>query len=83
MKNIADKCGRNAADKLPYASTRNVARDMDIIRSVLRESKISYFGGSYGTYLGTVYTQMFPARVDRVVLDSNADVSGGTAAGSG
>src|SRR5512144_1496167 len=77
MKNIADKCGRTAADKLPYASTRNVARDMDIIRGVLRESKISYLGWSYGADLGTVYMQMFPARVDRVVLDSSADASRG------
>ncbi len=73
MKNIADKCGANAADKLPYATTRNVARDMDVIRAALRERKISYLGYSYGTYLGTVFTQMFPQRSDRIILDSNVD----------
>jgi pimeloyl-ACP methyl ester carboxylesterase len=75
MKNIADKCGANAADKLPYASTRNVARDMDVIRGALGDRKISYLGYSYGTYLGTVYTQMFPQRSDRFILDSNVDAN--------
>ncbi|MFJ2738200.1 alpha/beta hydrolase [Streptomyces sp. NPDC087440] len=54
---------------LPYITTRNTARDMDVIRAALGERKISYLGYSYGTYLGTVYTQMFPGRFDRVVLD--------------
>src|SRR5205807_3426990 len=73
MRNIADKCAANAGDKLPYATTRNVARDLDLIRAVLGARKLSYLGYSYGTYLGTVYTQMFPWRADRVILDSNVD----------
>jgi pimeloyl-ACP methyl ester carboxylesterase len=57
------------ASVLPHLSTRNTARDMDVIRGVLGERKISYLGYSYGTYLGTVYAQMFPGRYDRMVLD--------------
>uniref|UniRef100_A0AAU2V5K3 Alpha/beta hydrolase n=1 Tax=Streptomyces sp. NBC_00003 TaxID=2903608 RepID=A0AAU2V5K3_9ACTN len=68
QKSLADKC-RAAASVLPYVSTRNTARDMDVIRGALGERRISYLGYSYGTYLGTVYTQLFPGRTDRVVLD--------------
>ncbi|WP_203236857.1 alpha/beta fold hydrolase [Nocardia panacis] len=56
-----------------YLTTRNTARDMDVIRGVLGAPRISYFGLSYGTYLGAVYTQMFPGRTDRMVYDSVVD----------
>ncbi|MGW2226586.1 alpha/beta hydrolase [Streptomyces formicae] len=72
-KGLAAKCRATDADVLPHVSTRNTARDMDVIRGALGERKISYFGYSYGTYLGTVYTQMFPGRTDRVVLDGAID----------
>ncbi|WP_371656153.1 MULTISPECIES: alpha/beta hydrolase [unclassified Streptomyces] len=69
QRDLAAKCRRNAAGLLPYASTRNAARDLDMVRTVLGERRISYLGISYGTYLGEVYTAMFPGRTDRVVLD--------------
>ncbi|GHA44870.1 alpha/beta hydrolase [Streptomyces spiroverticillatus] len=72
-RSVADKCWAKAGDVLPHLTTRNTARDMDIVRAALRERKISYFGYSYGTYLGAVYTQMFPRRSDRFVLDSALD----------
>lgn len=49
---------------------------MDVIRAVLGEKRISYFGVSYGTYLGAVYAQLFANRSDRsdrIVLDSAVD----------
>ncbi|SEB51895.1 Pimeloyl-ACP methyl ester carboxylesterase [Streptomyces sp. 2224.1] len=69
QKGLADKCRAANASVLPHISTRNTARDMDVIRGALGERKISYLGYSYGTYLGTVYTQLFPGRFDRTVLD--------------
>ncbi|MGW6504716.1 alpha/beta hydrolase [Nonomuraea angiospora] len=68
---IAQRCGSSAtASMLPYITTANTARDMDRIREALGESKVSYFGISYGTYLGSVYTTLFPQRSDRILLDS-------------
>lgn len=58
---------------LPHINTRNTARDMRMIGVVLGESKISYYGPSYGSYLGAVFTQMFPEHSDRIVLDSVVD----------
>ncbi|MGJ5830592.1 alpha/beta hydrolase [Streptomyces ossamyceticus] len=68
-KDFAERCRTIQGDVLPYATTRNTARDMDVVRATLGERKISYLGYSYGTYLGQVYATMFPGRTDRVVLD--------------
>lgn len=48
---------------------------MDAIRAALGERRLSYYGVSYGADLGAVYTQMFPRRADRVVIDSSTDPS--------
>ncbi|MFA1549787.1 alpha/beta hydrolase [Actinomadura chokoriensis] len=72
-KDLARRCARTNGDVLPYISTRNIARDMDVVRGALGERKVSYNGASYGTYLGQVYAAMFPDRLDRVVLDSSQD----------
>lgn len=72
-RTVADKCEEKAGGVLPHITTRNTARDMDLLRAILGEKKISYVGYSYGTYLGAVYTQLFPRRADRFVLDSAVD----------
>lgn len=69
---LADRCAPNRA-LLPHASTRDVARDTDLLRILLGEQKMSYIGWSWSTYLGAVYMQMFGDHVDRVVLDSALD----------
>ncbi|GAB3401042.1 alpha/beta hydrolase [Flindersiella endophytica] len=68
---LMQKCADAYPDgRLRYFNTENTARDLDRIRIALGERKISYLGYSYGTYLGTVYTSLFPERSDRIVLDS-------------
>ena len=54
-------------------TTRNVARDMDVARGAFGDDTVSYYGGSYGSYLGAVYLQMFGRHADRFVLDSGVD----------
>ncbi|MFD9884237.1 alpha/beta fold hydrolase [Streptomyces alboflavus] len=61
------------ASLLPHASSRNVARDMDVIRAALGQRTLSYYGVSYGADLGATYAQLFPGRVDRFVVDSVTD----------
>jgi pimeloyl-ACP methyl ester carboxylesterase len=67
---VADGCTRVSGDLLPFMTTANTARDLDQIRGALGEQKISYFAWSYGTYLGAVYSSLYPDRTDVVVLDS-------------
>ncbi|MEU3518478.1 alpha/beta hydrolase [Streptomyces sp. NPDC006654] len=70
---LARDCRRYEGDVLPFVTTRNTARDMDVVRAALGERRISYLGYSYGSYLGEVYATMFPGRTDRVVLDGVID----------
>jgi pimeloyl-ACP methyl ester carboxylesterase len=75
-KSFADACGRKYADVLPHIDTVAAARDVDRIRRALGAERISYFGYSYGTYLGAVYARLYPQRVRRAVLDSVVDPTG-------
>jgi pimeloyl-ACP methyl ester carboxylesterase len=76
-KAIAQQCENSSTGwMLPYVTTANTARDMDQIREALGEPKISYDGYSYGTYLGAVYTTLFPERSDRIILDSSLGPGG-------
>jgi pimeloyl-ACP methyl ester carboxylesterase len=58
---------------LDNMTTADSARDMDSIRQALGKSQITYYGFSYGTYLGQVYATLFPHHVKRLILDSNID----------
>jgi pimeloyl-ACP methyl ester carboxylesterase len=73
-KDYAAKCvQRTGADVLATVGTRDVARDMDVLRSVLGDEKLTYLGFSYGTRIGTEYAQQFPQSVRAMVLDGAVD----------
>jgi pimeloyl-ACP methyl ester carboxylesterase len=74
-RHFAEGCGRHSADLLRHVSTVEAARDMDILRSVLGDQRLSYVGASYGTFLGATYAELFPERVGRLVLDGAMDPS--------
>ncbi|MGW3138365.1 alpha/beta hydrolase [Streptomyces sp. NPDC001139] len=68
-------CQKAAGKLLAHVSTTDTARDMDLMRQVLGDSKMHYFGISYGTELGGVYAHLFPKNVGRLVLDAVVDPS--------
>ena len=72
----AADCARRFGWLLPHMTTIDAARDMDSIRAALGVPQISYFGYSYGTYLGQVYATLFPHQLRRMVLDSTVDPQG-------
>jgi pimeloyl-ACP methyl ester carboxylesterase len=72
-KLYAQRCEQNSKALLPYVGTENAARDMDVLRAALGQSRLTYLGKSYGTYLGTWYAQLFPHRVRALVLDGAVD----------
>jgi pimeloyl-ACP methyl ester carboxylesterase len=74
-KSFADACEANSGELLAHMDTASNARDMDLIRAVLASDKLNYVGYSWGTYLGTVYAQLFPQNVGRMVLDGGYDPS--------
>jgi pimeloyl-ACP methyl ester carboxylesterase len=72
-KDYAAACDENTGPLLAHIDAASVARDMDVIRAVLGDEKINYLGYSYGTYLGTMYAELFPEKVGRMVLDGAVD----------
>jgi pimeloyl-ACP methyl ester carboxylesterase len=72
-KAYADACERDNPALLRHMTTRDSAKDMESIRRALHVSTISYYGLSYGTYLGQVYSTLYANHVRRMVLDSNVD----------
>jgi len=71
---MAEDCARDHAALAASLDSTNTARDMDRIRQALGLTTISYYGISYGTVLGTVYADLFPARVQTMVLDGAVDL---------
>ncbi|SER24835.1 Pimeloyl-ACP methyl ester carboxylesterase [Lentzea xinjiangensis] len=68
-----DGCLANPLTK--FINTEQTAYDMDFIRVLLGEKKMSYIGYSYGTWLGTWYAATFPGKAHRFLLDSAVDAS--------
>ncbi|WP_455358742.1 alpha/beta hydrolase [Streptomyces sp. SYSU K21746] len=68
-------CLKRSGRVLPYVGTTSAARDLDLIRQVLGDRKLNYFGFSYGTELGGVYAHLYPRHVGRITLDAVVDPS--------
>lgn len=72
-KKFADACDANSGGILPYITTVNAARDMDLIRALLGDKELNYLGYSYGTFLGATYAKLYPEKAGRLVLDGAID----------
>ena len=72
-RGFAHGCQSKSAKLLPHVGTRDAARDMDRIREALGDDKLTYYGASYGTYLGAWYAELFPKKVRALVLDGAID----------
>ena len=68
-----DKCAENSGTILPYISTQASAQDINSLRLAIGEEKVSYFGFSYGSELGTTWATMFPETVRAIVVDGAVD----------
>ncbi|MFT7840874.1 alpha/beta hydrolase [Saccharothrix sp. BKS2] len=73
-RQYAEKCARTSGeDLLANVGTRDVVRDLDVMRSALGDEKLTYLGYSYGTHIGAEYAQDFPGNVRALVLDGAVD----------
>ncbi|MFJ8585026.1 alpha/beta hydrolase [Streptomyces sp. NPDC093595] len=82
LKQYAAACEDRSGAMLPHVGTVEAARDMDLMRAVLGDDKLHYFGISYGTELGGVYAHLFPERVGHAVFDAVVDPTGTPEQGS-
>ncbi|MFF3290817.1 alpha/beta hydrolase [Streptomyces sp. NPDC003023] len=78
IERFTEACEENSGDELPHVGTIDAARDMDLMRQVLGDDKLYYFGISYGTELGGVYAHLFPKNVGRAVFDAVVDPTQGS-----
>ncbi|MGX1931427.1 alpha/beta fold hydrolase [Microbacterium resistens] len=77
----ADGC--TPSDELArFASTTDVALDLEALRRALGDTPLDAVAYSYGTYVGGVYATLFPAQARRLVLDGAAPSIGFTALGT-
>lgn len=77
-KEYAQKCADNTEHgtaMLANIGTRDVARDLDVLRSALGDEKLTYLGFSYGTRIGSTYAETFPENVRAMILDGALDPS--------
>ena len=58
---------------LANVGTRDVAKDIDVLRAVVGDTKLTYAGFSYGTRIGYVYAEQFPDNVRAMILDGAVD----------
>jgi pimeloyl-ACP methyl ester carboxylesterase len=73
-KDYDAKCEqRSGKDLLANAGTRDVVKDMDVLRAALGDQKLTYLGYSYGTRIGYSYAEAFPKNVRALVLDGALD----------
>ena len=75
VSSLGKACAARTGEILGHVTTIEAARDMDVLRAVLGEAKLTYLGASYGTKLGATYAELFPDRVGRLVLDGAVDVT--------
>lgn len=78
----AQRCTQRSggAAVLANVGTRDVVRDLDVLRAVLGDEKLTYLGFSYGTRIGALYAEAYPENVRALVLDGADDPSESTAA---
>jgi len=72
---LGNACRENSGELASHVSTLEAAKDIDILRALLGQKKLDYYGASYGTQLGATYAQLFPHNVGRMVLDGAVDPS--------
>ncbi len=58
---------------LEYSGTRQLVEDIERVRRIFGNHKLSVFGISYGTKVMGSYATVFPSNVNLLVLDGNDD----------
>ncbi|MUM25492.1 alpha/beta hydrolase, partial [Mycobacterium sp. CBMA295] len=70
---FAQACTTLSGDLLRHVSTADTARDLERLRELAGDPTLTYYGESYGSFLGQTYANLFPTRVRAMALDSIVD----------
>lgn len=66
-------CADQVGSSITEFSSTAAADDLDSLRSALGVEKLRFIGRGFGATLGADYAHRYPARVDKMVLDSPSD----------
>lgn len=79
LREIEQEFGRSCLARsgrlLEHVSTAETVRDLDLLRALVKDAKLNYFGSSYGTQIGALYAELFPKLVGRLVLDGAVNIT--------
>jgi pimeloyl-ACP methyl ester carboxylesterase len=70
---LAAACATHGGAIRDHMSSADAARDMDLLRAMLGDRRLTYLGFSYGSILGQNYANLFPSRVRALVIDGVLD----------
>ncbi|UFS57811.1 alpha/beta hydrolase [Subtercola endophyticus] len=66
-------CEQKTGALLGHVDTESTVRDLDALRASVGDTGLNYLGYSYGTFIGSEYANLFPTKVNRLVLDGVVD----------
>jgi pimeloyl-ACP methyl ester carboxylesterase len=72
-RSFAESCAARSGELLGFIDTGSTAHDLDMLRALVGDAQLHYFGYSYGTSIGVRYARDFPTHVGRMVLDGAID----------
>ena len=66
-------CAASTGPLIEHVGTDSTIQDLDMLRQIVGDDALNFFGYSYGTYIGAQYAERYPDRVGRLVLDGAMD----------
>jgi pimeloyl-ACP methyl ester carboxylesterase len=72
----ASDCAETLGPTRSLYTTRESVQDLEAVRQAVGAERITLYGVSYGTKLALAYAATYPARVERLVLDSVVGLDG-------
>jgi pimeloyl-ACP methyl ester carboxylesterase len=70
---LARRCGQRNGALLTHISMADQVRDLDHLRALVGDRRLTFFGESNGTLMGQTYANVFPGRVRAMALDGIVD----------
>lgn len=70
---FGEACAADTGALLGHVDTLSTVHDLEMLRSIVGDPKLNYLGYSYGTQIGALYADTYPASVGRLVLDGAVD----------
>ncbi|MDR1431302.1 MAG: alpha/beta fold hydrolase, partial [Propionibacteriaceae bacterium] len=74
-RDFGKSCWEKSGVLLEHISTEDTVKDLDLLRQLVGDKKLSYLGYSYGTAIGAGYAELFGKNIRSLVLDAAVSIS--------